>query len=105
MDRHDAALVLAGVIGCSVAVFHGVLVQRLMVRPVERLAATRLAPPIRRLVAALLHFSTYNWFLGGLVLLLAAFAWGPEARAMAMRVAQSASATRLSFWYASPRLL
>jgi hypothetical protein len=38
MNWHDAALGLAGVIGIGVAVVHGVLVQRLMIRPIEALA-------------------------------------------------------------------
>jgi hypothetical protein len=55
-------------------VFHGVLTQRLMVRPVEALfvADRRIAAPIRRLVPLLLQFSTFNWLLGGLVLIAAA---------------------------------
>ncbi len=65
MAWQDAALALAGVIGSSVAVFHGVLTQRLMVRAVEALfvADRRIAAPIRRLVPLLLQFSTFNWLL------------------------------------------
>ena len=78
MTWQDAALALAGVIGSSVAVFHGVLTQRLMVRPVEALfvADRRIAAPIRRLVPLLLQFSTFNWLLGGLVLIAARLATG-----------------------------
>ena len=50
MNWHDAALGLAGVIGSSVAVVHGVLTQRLMVGPFEQLADGRITAPIRRLV-------------------------------------------------------
>jgi hypothetical protein len=79
MNSQDWALALAGVIGAVVAVIHGVLTQRLMVRPV--LAGGRLSPPIRRLVPALLQFSTYNWLLGGLALVVVAVAAvGPQAR-------------------------
>ena len=77
MNLHDEALAAAGVIGSGVAVVHGVLTQRLMVAPFERLADGRLAKPIRRLVPALLHFSTFNWFFGGLALIVAAVASGP----------------------------
>jgi len=35
MKWQDAALGMAGVIGSSVAVVHGILIQRLMVRPFE----------------------------------------------------------------------
>ena len=82
MTWQDAALALAGVIGSSVAVFHGVLTQRLMVRPVEALfvADRRIAAPIRRLVPLLLQFSTFNWLLGGLVLIAAALWFEHDAR-------------------------
>ena len=82
MTWQDAALAMAGVIGSSVAVFHGVLTQRLMVRPVEALfvANRRIAAPIRRLVPLLLQFSTFNWLLGGLVLIAAALWFEHDAR-------------------------
>ena len=74
MNWQNAALAMAGVIGCGVAVFHGILVQRLMVKPFEEfaLADGRIGAPIRRLVPLLLQFSTISWFLGGLVLIAAA---------------------------------
>ena len=82
MDWQDAALVTAGVIGSCVAVVHGILVQRLMVRPFEEflLADKRTAASIRRLVPVLLHFSTFNWFLGGLALIAAAIWFELDAR-------------------------
>jgi hypothetical protein len=74
MAWQDAALAMAGIIGAGVAVVHGVLVQRLMVRPFEAfaLADRRIAGSTRRLVPMLLHFSTIFWFLGGLALVAAA---------------------------------
>jgi hypothetical protein len=74
MNLQNAALAMAGVIGSGVAVVHGVLVQRLMVKPFEEfaLADGRIGPSIRRLVPLLLHFSTISWFLGGLALIAAA---------------------------------
>lgn len=74
MNWQNAALAMAGVIGCGVAVFHGILVQRLMVKPFDEfaLAQGRIGAPVRRLVPLLLHFSTISWFLGGLVLVAAA---------------------------------
>ena len=74
MNWQNAALAMAGVIGSSVAVFHGILVQRLMVKPFEEfaLADGRIGAPIRRLVPLLLQFSTISWFLGGLALIAAA---------------------------------
>jgi len=79
MDLQDWALLAAGVIGGGVAVVHGVLTQRLMVTRVG--AEARLPPVIRRLVAVLLQFSTYNWLLGGAALVLVAVvAVEPQAR-------------------------
>ena len=74
MNWQNAALAMAGVIGSGVAVVHGILVQRLMVKPFEELALAdgRIGAPIRRLVPLLLHFSTVSWFLGGLALIAAA---------------------------------
>jgi hypothetical protein len=80
MNWHDVALALAGIIGSSVALIHGVLVQRLVVGPMDELAQPRLAPTIRRLLVGLMQFSTYNWFIGGVALVVAAWAFGPEAR-------------------------
>jgi hypothetical protein len=78
MDWQDAALGMAGVIGSCVAVVHGMLVQRLMVRPF--LADRRTTAPIRRLVPLLLHFSTISWLLGGLALIAAAIWFRHDAR-------------------------
>lgn len=80
MNWHDAALATAGIIGSGVAVVHGVLTQRLFVGPFEALADKRFAAPIRRLVPLLLHFSTFNWFLGGLALIAAAIGFAPGGR-------------------------
>jgi len=74
MDTHDVALLSAGLVGGLVAVVHGVLTQRLIVRPVQALPAGQLSRTIRRLTAALLQFSTFNWLVGGLALAAAAFA-------------------------------
>ena len=74
MTWQNAALGMAGIIGAGVALIHGILVQRLMVRPFEEfaLADKRIPGSTRRLVPMLLHFSTINWFLGGLALVAAA---------------------------------
>jgi hypothetical protein len=82
MNWQNAALAVAGVIGSGVAVVHGILVQRLMVKPFEEfvLADGRLAAPIKRLVPLLLHFSTISWFLGGLALIAAARWFERDAR-------------------------
>ncbi len=82
MNWQDAALAMAGVSGSSVAVVHGILVQRLMVTPYEDLfrADARITAPIKRIVPLLLHFSTITCFLGGLALMAAALWFGQEAR-------------------------
>jgi len=82
MNWRDAALGMAGVIGSCVAVVHGILIQRLMVRPLEAffLADKRITAPIRRLVPLLLHFGTVSWFLGGLALIAAARWFDTDAR-------------------------
>jgi len=85
MNAHDAALAAAGIIGSGVAVIHGVVIQRRMVAPLRRPACAngRVAAPIQRLVPCLLHFSTFNWFLGGVVLVVAAVSFGRDARLVA----------------------
>lgn len=82
MNWQDTALVLAGIIGSVVAVIHGVLVQRYMVRPVGAFlqAEKRVAASTGRLIPLLLHFSTVSWFVGGLLLIVAAWRFGEEAR-------------------------
>jgi hypothetical protein len=82
MNLQSAALGMAGLIGSIVAVVHGILTQRLMVRPIEGflLADRRISAPIRRLVPLLLHFSTIVWLLGGLALIAAAIWFDQDAR-------------------------
>ena len=81
MNWQDLALGLAGLIGSGVALVHGVLTQRLMVEPFRAMSTTARTPAtIRRLVPGLLHFSTYNWFLGGLALMVAAAWLGSQAK-------------------------
>ena len=77
MTWQDAALGLAGVIGSTVAVVHGIVIQRLVVR---LLADKGMTAPVRRLVPGLLHFSTVTWFLGGLALIAAAVWFEKNAR-------------------------
>jgi hypothetical protein len=82
MDWQNAALAAAGLIGGGTAIVHGILTQRLMVRPLDALmsADKRFAAPIRRLVPLLLHLSTVSWLLGGLALIAASFWLGRDAR-------------------------
>ncbi len=82
MDIHSVALTAAGVIGGGTAVIHGVLTQKLMVRPLAAVAAgdRRIGVVIQRLVPVLLQYSTFSWLLCGLALVWAANAAGPEVR-------------------------
>jgi hypothetical protein len=82
MEIQDAALGLAGVLGSGTAVVHGILTQRLMVKPIDAFLSgnQRVSAPIRRLVPLLLHLSTISWFLGGLALLPAALWWGYDTK-------------------------
>jgi hypothetical protein len=79
MDSHEIALLVAGLVGSTVAVVHGAITQRLMVVPLRGVQPP-LSGPIRRIVPPLLHFSTFNWFVSGLALAAAALWGGPEAK-------------------------
>ncbi len=85
VNWQDTALVTAGIIGSGTAVIHGVLTQRLMVRPVAAFlrADKGTSGAIRRIVPPLLQFSTFNWFVGGLALIAAALWLGRDARLVA----------------------
>jgi hypothetical protein len=81
MVWQNIALTLAGVVGSAVAVFHGILMQRMMIRPIERaLAGTPTSAGIRRLVSPLLHLSTIAWLAGGLALIAVGSGWAPPFR-------------------------
>lgn len=83
MGGQDTALVAAGIVGGVTAVIHGVLMQRMMIRPIDTALADDppMSPVIRKLVAALLHYSTASWLLGGLALIAAArLPFSPDAR-------------------------
>jgi len=77
-NTQDLALAIAGGIGSAIAIVHGVLTQRLIVRPLE--GAAKLPRSTRQLAAMLLQFSTFNWFIGGLALIIAAFAPGRDVK-------------------------
>lgn len=79
VDLKDVALIAGGGIGAAAAVIHGVLVQNLLVKPRFDSATTHTRPH-RRLETMLLHFSTFNWFLGGLAIIAAAGAFDLSVR-------------------------
>lgn len=82
MHWQSVALAIAGLIGCGTAIMHGSLLQTMIIRPlVPALAADgQLPAPVRGLVPLLLHFTTFNWLLSGLLLLVSAFWFGGDAR-------------------------
>ncbi|MEM8497600.1 MAG: hypothetical protein AAF542_06225 [Pseudomonadota bacterium] len=67
MSHVDWIFIVAGSLGCIVAVVHGVILQKKMVTPI--LTEMELAESLRRLIPLLLHFSTVFWFLGGIALI------------------------------------
>ena len=81
MDSQTYALIAAGVIGSITAIIHGVLTQRFMVAPLDKVAAdAHVSGQIRRLNAALLHYSTASWLACGLALIAAALWFDASAR-------------------------
>lgn len=81
MIWQDCALIAAGIIGSVTAIIHGVLTQRFMVAPFDKLAAEHhVSGQIRRLNAALLHYSTASWLACGLTLIAAAIWLDGEAK-------------------------
>lgn len=70
--RSDIALIAAGCIGGVTAVIHAVLLRRLMVRPLEKLAANErtMGQSIRKLIRPLLDFSGFTWLCGGIALVI-----------------------------------
>ncbi|GIO90295.1 MULTISPECIES: hypothetical protein [Paenibacillus] len=70
MNWQDIALVIAGIIGIGVALVHGILIQRGIVRPLvkpdSQFANDKI---IKRIIPGLIQFSTFNWILGGIALI------------------------------------
>ncbi|MDO3680831.1 hypothetical protein [Paenibacillus ehimensis] len=82
MDWNSIALMTAGVIGGGTAVAHGILMQRLIIKPIEAVfvADGRISAQLQKLVTLLLQFTTFNWLLSGLTLIAAAIWFGQDAR-------------------------
>ena len=78
---NDTLLIIAGLIGTIVAIFHGVLMQKLMIRPLLQSSYGQAIPTAsKRLIPLLLHFSTLFWFIGGVSLMLAPFIFSQSER-------------------------
>lgn len=82
MDYGDIALILGGLIGAGTAVGHGIVLQRVMVRPLEALAVagSGVTANVNRLIPILLHFTTFNWFISGVAVMAAPLLLGEEAK-------------------------
>jgi hypothetical protein len=80
------AFFIAGSIGSFVSVVHGILIQRNIVGPFCEGASQPAST--RRLLAVLMQFSTFCWFLGGVGLMVAPqFSSLPEQSMLAKIVA------------------
>lgn len=102
LDWNSIALTVAGVIGGGTAVIHGILMQRLIIRPIEAdfTANGRIPGTLQKLVALLLHVSTLNWLLSGLALIASAIWFEYDVRLMVGLLAGSSFlyGAILSFW-------
>ncbi|NNE49792.1 MAG: hypothetical protein HKM91_04595 [Altererythrobacter sp.] len=72
MQEANLYLFGAGIGGCLIAILHGVLQQRLIIRPLLQRNSLENALPdtTLKLIVALLHFSTFAWLAGGVALIL-----------------------------------
>jgi hypothetical protein len=82
MTLQDAAFALAGAIGGGTALVHGRVLQRRFINPLMPVMRGDKGVPghISRLVPVLLHFSTFNWLVGGIALIAVGVWFGPPAR-------------------------
>ena len=80
---NDILLVIAGFIGASVAIIHGVLMQKLMINPLLQSSyGQEMKAQSRKLLPILLHFSTLLWFIGGVFLIITPFVFDQTERVM-----------------------
>ena len=77
MSGHIWAFVAAGCVGTFVAIFHGLVTQKWMIKPI--LKEVTLPDSTRNLIPLLLHFSTICWFFGGIALIITPFWLSPPA--------------------------
>ena len=77
----DFLLVSAGIIGISVAIFHGVLMQKLMINPILASSYGRqMRAEVRKLLPLLLHFSSVFWLFAGIALAVAPYLFDQTTR-------------------------
>jgi len=78
---NDILLIIAGCIGVSVAIVHGVLMQKLMITPLlQSPYGQEMKIQARKLLPILLHFSTFFWLVGGICLVVAPYAFNQSER-------------------------
>ncbi|MEM1142752.1 MAG: hypothetical protein AAF671_04285 [Pseudomonadota bacterium] len=70
MEVYQLTYLAGGCLGSSVAIIHGILMQKHLVAPVT--ASAQLSSNAQQLVLLLLQFSTFVWLGGGLALICAA---------------------------------
>ena len=82
MDRSQIALLAAGLVGAGTALIHGVVMQRALIVPLgaELARSPRASSATMKLAAALLHFTTANWFASGAMLVVTALWLSQDAR-------------------------
>ncbi|MEM6484758.1 MAG: hypothetical protein AAF662_07240 [Pseudomonadota bacterium] len=70
METYQLTYVAGGCLGSSVAIIHGILMQKHLVAPVT--ASEQLSSNAKELCVLLLQFSTFVWLVGGIALIYAA---------------------------------
>ncbi|MBD5797089.1 hypothetical protein BHU24_22250 [Bacillus pseudomycoides] len=102
MDWYSIALMAAGVIGGSTAIVHGILMKRLIIRPIEAvfMADEQISASIQKIVRLLLHFTTFNWLISGLTLIAVAIWFNQDAKLVTGLFAGSSFlyGAIISFW-------
>lgn len=82
MPITDVALFAAGVLGAAIAIIHGVLMQRYMIKPIQGWfnSGARMNAASKALTPILLHLSTLYWFAAGIALIAAALWFDTSAK-------------------------
>lgn len=82
MIESNWMLFAGGIVGGVVALIHGVVMDRVIVRPIDRAlsAGVRMNAGARGLITPLLQYSTFAWLIGGLAVMAVALTMGAEVR-------------------------
>ena len=68
IEMNDIFLILAGCLGMIIAIVHGILGEKQVVRPIRDLPRTA-----KRVASAVMFLSALYWFVGGMVLVASPF--------------------------------